>query len=218
VNQPEGRCGATDRRPIANVLAQEIRMPSKNRVRSMPTPAVFLAGAAAFAVGLFSVLSSTPSHDAYAQGDCTTPDAGCPFTQNTCTQPSESGCPIALDATVTATLSDATVSHNWLLNVTDSADFTVYLTNLPANYQLWVYGPDGSLLGLSNNDGTTDEKIVVPNKGVGTYWVTVNSQNGDVNASPYTMYSSTVAATTVIPIASYEAPVPARFGSYRTAP
>ncbi len=180
-------------------------MLSITRARPIPTTAVLLAGITAFAVGFLALQPGVPRTNVHAQTDCT--------------QPSEAGCPIALESTITASLTEGTATHNWLLNVNDSSDFTVNLTNLPGNYQLWVYAPNNDLLGLSTNDGTTDEKVQVTNQGVGVYWVTVNSQNGDANEAPYTLFSSTMARTVVVPAASYDAPATTvRTGSYRTSP
>ena len=185
-----------------NDLTQEKLMPSTTSARSISTPAVVLSGIAAFGIGLFAVFSGAPSPRVLAQSDCA--------------QPSADGCPMALDSTVSAALSDASATHKWQLNVSDSADFTVTLKNLPADYQVSVAGPDGTALGSSSNPGTQDEIVQITNVGVGTYIVTITSQSGDASDQPYTLIASNVSLTTVaVPAASYDAPPTVRFSSYR---
>ena len=59
-----------------------------------------------------------------------------------------------LNSQVTAALTDPAAIHNWLLRVPVNNDFTVVLTQLPGDYELSVWGPDGQLLGSSNFGGT----------------------------------------------------------------
>ena len=92
------------------------------------------------------------------------------------------------------------------------------LVNQPGNYELWVYAPDNTLLGISSDDAIVDRKVQVTNQGVGNYWVVIKSHNGDCSANPYTLYSSTITAVTAIPISSYDATPVTRTGGYRTAP
>jgi hypothetical protein len=154
-------------------------MPSAPFARSIPTLAITLVGIAAFAVGLSAVLWRDPASDARAQ--------------EICTQPLDTGCPMQIDIPVTAALNDPTTTHNWLLNVIVQFDLRIVLTNLPADYQLWVYGPDNSLLALSNNPGTEDEVVNVGFIGVGYYWIVIDSPSGESSDAPYTLNATTVA-------------------------
>jgi hypothetical protein len=154
-------------------------MPSAPSVRSLPTLAIVLAGIAAFTVGLSAVFWKAPASEAQAQ--------------EICAQPSQTGCPMQLDIPVAAALNDPATTHNWLLNVITQNDLRIVLTNLPADYQLWVYGPGDSLLALSNNPGTQDEVVNVGFIGIGFYWIVIDSPSGESSELPYTLNATPVA-------------------------
>ncbi len=182
-------------------------MPLASLARNTPMLVIAFVGIAAFAVGVFTTQWSAPATGALAQ--------------EACAQPSASGCPMELQTPVGAALNDATTTHNWLLNVTNGQDFTVALTNLFADYQLWVYGPDNSLLGLSNNPSTQDEVLTVSNIGIGSYWIVVDSPSGEASEEPYTLVVTTVAApappvpgATPSTLSPYGTPLPQTFLPY----
>ena len=166
------------RHPKAQI--QEIRMPVASLARNTPMLVIAFVGIAAFAVGASTTLWRAPAPGAHAQ--------------EACAQPSESGCPMELQTPVGAALNDGTTTHNWLLNVTNDLNFTVALTNLYADFQLWVYGPDNSLLGLSNNPSTQDELLIIGNIGTGTYWIVVDSPSGEASEEPYTLVATAAPA------------------------
>ncbi|MEA2641382.1 MAG: hypothetical protein QOF51_2776 [Chloroflexota bacterium] len=184
-------------------------MPAMTHARSIPTLTVILAAITIFAVGLMVSLSSTSSMRAHAQSDCS--------------QPASDGCPVDLNSLVQASLTDASTTHNWLVNVQVANDFTVTLTNLPGDYEVTVYGPDPDyvLLGQSNNPGTQDEVVGVSNIGPGTYWITVDSPSGDASDDPYTLLVTSVPVVVeATPAPANEAPTPGptavSFGAYGT--
>jgi hypothetical protein len=189
------------KRRISNFqhLAQEFGMPLATNTRSVPMVMAVISGIAAFAVGVLVTFSGAPSPRVLAQSDCT--------------QPSGDGCPMALDSTVSAAMNDASASHKWLLNVSDSADFVVTLKNLPADYKATVASPDGTPLGEASAAGTADKSVQITNAGIGAYTVTITSQSGDASDSPYTLIASNVTLTTVVQTNSYDQP--ARVSSYR---
>ncbi|HZT05799.1 MAG TPA: PPC domain-containing protein [Chloroflexota bacterium] len=169
--------------------------------RSLSARLAVLAGLSAFAIGMFAnaVLIADPRAEA----------------QDDCTQPSDSGCPMGMNTPFQAALTDPSTQHTWLLDVADTTDFTVTLTNLAGDYELTVYGPDGSLYGSSDNGGTQDEVVPVTNLGVGTYTVVVDSLSGDSSDTPYTVIATQAAPPTPITFTTYGTPVPKSFSSYR---
>jgi hypothetical protein len=159
-------------------------------------PVLFL-GIGAFAAALFVAFTRQPAPHVLAQP--------------TCSQPSSDGCRIELEYVAQGSITEPTAKHNWLLNVQVNTDVVVALGNLAGDYQLWVYGPDNSLLGISNNPGNANEEVRATNVGTGTYWVVVDSPSGQVSEAPYTLFA--------IAAAPQEGPAAApTFGSYTTQP
>lgn len=147
---------------------------------------IILVGAAAFAVGLTTMFFRGPTPGARAQA----------VEQTDCVQPSEDGCWVALDVPVQAILNDPSVAHNWLVDIPEGMDFSVAAANLPADLQLWVYGPDGSLLHHSNKPGYLDEIVQVSNAGAGAYWIVVDSPGGEAGNDPYTLLATPATLST----------------------
>jgi hypothetical protein len=107
-----------------------------------------------------------------------------------CSQPSTSGCTIALNEPVTAVLANASDVHTWRLTLNSAARLHVALTNLPADYDVHVYTADGGLLGESTNEDTQDDVVDLPDAGAGIYIIYVNSARGDASDQPYTLLAS----------------------------
>jgi len=84
-----------------------------------------------------------------------------------------------------AVLNDASVAHNWALDVTDATSFTVSLTALQSNFDLVIKAPDGTVVAESHNPGTTDEVLEVLNAPPGTYMIQVTTPDGEVSVLPY---------------------------------
>ena len=151
-------------------------MSTLNQVRSSQTLPVVLLGISAFAIALFlSTLTRDPVVRVLAQ----TP----------CAQPSAAGCPMELDLLAEGVIAEPTAVHNWLLNVPVTNNVVVTLGSLAADYQLWVYGPDNSLLGISNNPGIASETVNATNVGPGTYWIVVDSPSGATAEQPYALFA-----------------------------
>jgi hypothetical protein len=165
---------------------------------------VVLLGIGAFAAALVVAFGRHPATRVLAQ--------------DACAQPSSSGCPIELDAIAQAAITDPAATHNWLLNVPGTNDIVVALGNLGGDYQLWVYGPDNSLLGISNNPGNANEEVRATNVGTGTYWIVVDSPSGQASELPYTLFATNAApqaAPAPAPtFSSYSAPAPRTFLPY----
>ena len=63
-------------------------------------------------------------------------------------------------------------------NTSSQKNLKVTLTSLPADYDIFLYNPSGTLVGVSENGGTTNETIIYNNGPVGTYKVKVIGYNG----------------------------------------
>jgi hypothetical protein len=145
-----------------------------------------LVGLAAFGLGLLMMLLRTPPPGAHAQGAVPT---DCPQANP------DGGCWITLDLPVLAVYNDASVAHTWLVDVPEAVDFSVAVANLPADLEVSVFGPDGSLIAQSNRPGYQDEVVQIINVGPGTYSIVVDSPSGQSSNDPYTVLATTAALT-----------------------
>lgn len=180
-------------------------MPHSTHGRSSQFIPILLLGVGAFALALVAGLARSPAPRVRAQ--------------ETCVQPSAAGCPLELDTVAQAAITEPGAVHNWLLNVQVPNEILVSLGNVGGDYQLWVYGPDNSLLGISNNPGTENELLNVPNVGPGTYWIVVDSPKGETSDLPYALFAVAVPPPEAAPapapsFSTYAAPGPRGFLPY----
>jgi hypothetical protein len=71
-------------------------------------------------------------------------------------------------------------------------NFKVTLTNMPKDYDLVLYGPGGTQIGVSQNAGTNSESVTYNGTVAGTYKVQVFGYNGAFSASDcYTLKVTT---------------------------
>ncbi len=79
-------------------------------------------------------------------------------------------------------------------NTTSAKNINVSLTSLPGDYDLFLYNPTGTLVGSSENTGTTSETIKYNNGVVGTYKIKVIGYNGATSSTiAYKLLASTSA-------------------------
>lgn len=71
-------------------------------------------------------------------------------------------------------------------NTANQPNVQVLLTNLPADYQLIVYKPNGGYV-ASINSGTNPESVVINNAAIGTYYARIYGSNGANSPSCYTL-------------------------------
>ncbi len=95
---------------------------------------------------------------------------------------------------IQAYLCDATDEDWFRFDVTAGQTIQVSLTNLPADYDLFLYNPSGDTVGESLQSGTTDESISHQALTSGAYRVRVVGYQGAYNAT--TPYRLSVALTT----------------------
>jgi hypothetical protein len=122
--------------------------------------------------------------------------------------PSGSGCPIRFDEGASAALVDPSDAHIWWLTVPIAGSFRVYLTNLPGDYRLYVYAPDGNVAGQSSNPGSADEILDVPVAVPGDYAVFVDSPLGDVSGAPYLLTAFWTGAAALPAAPATSVPIP----------
>ena len=150
-------------------------------VHARPFPVfVGFIGLAAFGLGLLTVFFRAPAPGAHAQG----------VILNEC-QPNPDGCWVDIEVPTQAAINDPSIAHIWLVDIPEGVDFSAAAANLPADFQLKVYGPDGDLISLVNHPGYQDEILNIVNRGAGTYSIVVDSPGGQVSEDPYTLLATT---------------------------
>ena len=92
--------------------------------------------------------------------------------------------PISVGVNYNAVIANSTdVDYFNFNNTSTQKKIKVTLSNLPANYDLRVYRPNGALAGSSTNTGTTSETVIYNTTKVGTYTANVYGVSGAFNAS-----------------------------------
>jgi hypothetical protein len=104
---------------------------------------------------------------------------------------------IPVNTDITAKISTSSDKDYFKFTNTSAAkNIKVTLSNLPKDYDLKLYNSSGSLLGTSQNSGTSSEGLVYNNAPVGTYYIYVYGYGGAYsNTACYTLRASTSATT-----------------------
>ena len=91
---------------------------------------------------------------------------------------------IAVNANRTARISSST-DKDWFkfANTTANRNIRIDITGLPADYDVRLYNPSGTQIGISQNSSTTSEVIIFNTTTVGTYRIQVYGYNGAFNAT-----------------------------------
>jgi hypothetical protein len=135
------------------------------------------------ATGSFTTLSASPT--------CT--DS---YETNNSTNQAKS---ITVNTNVLAKISSAT-DQDWFkfANTTTNKNIKIELTTLPADYNVALYNPSGTLVASSLNSGTSNEAIIYNTTTVGTYKVRVYNVSSAFNATYcYTLRANISASTFV---------------------
>ena len=171
------------------------------------------SGTSGTSVNLYS-LSAATTYDWRVYTNCSLTEASsystAQFTTSGSTPPPISGCPGPYDVSTNGTISGAaTINLNTDVNgtiapkndidhykftISSSGTITVWLTTLPANYNLAVLNSNGTQIGISQNNGTQNESISL-NVAPGTYYAKVFPK-GTANSatSCYTLKVQTITA------------------------
>lgn len=107
-----------------------------------------------------------------------------------CRQPSTDGCLIAFDSPVSAILGQVAQRHTWRLNLLERRVFTAVLSDLQADLDLRLYGPDGSLVASSLTVGMRAERATALDAEPGEYRLVVNSPSGQAGGAAYSLRAS----------------------------
>jgi len=175
------------------------------------------SGTAGTSVNLYS-LSATTTYDWRVYTNCSLTDASgystAQFTTAGSTPPPSSTCPgpydvstngtisgaaaISLNTDVNGTISPRNDIDHYKFTINSAGTITVWLTTLPANYNLAVLNSSGVQIGISQNNGTQNESITL-SVGAGTYYAKVFPKGTANNAtSCYTLKVQTITASDAI--------------------
>lgn len=102
---------------------------------------------------------------------------------------------ISTNTAISAAIGSATDVDYYKVVTTSAFNFSVTLTGLPADYDLYFYNSAGTQIGSSALGSTSSETISLSNQAAGTYYVRVIGYSGAFNTT--TCYSLNVATTAV---------------------
>ncbi|MCF6137488.1 M4 family metallopeptidase [Pseudalkalibacillus berkeleyi] len=91
--------------------------------------------------------------------------------------------PIASGTTYNSYIWSSSDVDYFKFDAVDSGNISVSLSNLPGDYDVYLYNSAGSLLAQSENGGTTSESISYSATGAGTFYVKVVGYNGASSTS-----------------------------------
>ncbi|MEI2748395.1 MAG: pre-peptidase C-terminal domain-containing protein [Ferruginibacter sp.] len=102
---------------------------------------------------------------------------------------------VATSTAISAAIGSATDIDYYRVTTTATSNFSVTLTGLPADYDLYFYNSAGTQIGSSTAGSTTSETITLANQAAGTYYARVIGYNGVFSTT--VCYTLTIGATTV---------------------
>jgi hypothetical protein len=104
---------------------------------------------------------------------------------------------ISVNTNITARIGTSTDTDWFRFSNTSAArNIRIDLTNLPADYDVRLYNPSGTQVGISQNGGTTSEAIVFNTTTTGTWRIQVYGYQGAFNSTLcYTLRASISAST-----------------------
>ena len=104
---------------------------------------------------------------------------------------------ISVNTNITALIGTSTDTDWFRFSNTSAArNIRIDLTNLPADYDVRLYNPSGTQVGISQNGGTTSEAIVFNTTTTGTWRIQVYGYQGAFNSTLcYTLRASISAST-----------------------
>ncbi len=106
---------------------------------------------------------------------------------------------IAVNTNILAKLSSSTDQDYFKFNnTTTNKNIKIELTTMPADYQVALYNPSGTLVASSLNAGTANESIIYNTTTVGTYKVRVYKAGTAFNASYCYTLRANISATTFV--------------------
>lgn len=97
----------------------------------------------------------------------------------------DAGCSVDANTVGLRVLSSPSDVHAWRLTVPDGASLRIVLTGLVADLDVHVFGPDGSFVAESTNEGLDDDVVALDGAAPGQYVLYVNSPRGEISDQPY---------------------------------
>jgi len=165
------------------------------------------AGTTATSAGLSSLSASTAydwrvrtnctsGSSTYATGTFTTtaPPSGC----LTAYEPNETqgaAATVSTNTAISAAIGSATDVDYYKFTTAGANNFSITLTNLAGDYDLYLYNSGGTQIGSSEGSGTSNETITLSNQAAGTYYVRIIGYNGAFSTT--VCYNLNIGATPV---------------------
>ncbi|MEI5909028.1 M4 family metallopeptidase [Bacillus spongiae] len=94
---------------------------------------------------------------------------------------------LPIDQPYKTTIASASDEDFYRFEAEVPGEIKVNLTDVPTNYDIYLYDQNKQLVGKSEEVGTTDESIVYDALVAGTYYVKVVGKNGVSSTSPYSI-------------------------------
>ena len=85
---------------------------------------------------------------------------------------------IAVNTNISAAISTTTDIDYYKFTLSATSNLSIALSNLPADYDLYLYNSAGTQLGSSTNSGTASENIIYNNAVAGIYYVKIIGYSG----------------------------------------
>ncbi len=101
---------------------------------------------------------------------------------------------IPVNTVIQAAIGTSTDVDYYKFTTSASSNFSITLTNLPADYDLYLYNSAGTQIGSSTAAGTSSESITLSNQAAGTYYVRIFGYNGAFSTT--VCYNLNVGVTT----------------------
>lgn len=100
--------------------------------------------------------------------------------------------PVTLPANISALIATASDADHYGFSITATSTVSIFLSGLPADYDVRLLGAGGTQLAIGQNGGTSSEFINYPNATAGAYVVHVYGYNGA--NSPVACYGLSISA------------------------
>ncbi|MES2429732.1 MAG: zinc-dependent metalloprotease family protein [Bacteroidota bacterium] len=108
---------------------------------------------------------------------------------------------IATGAPISAAIGSSTDVDYYKIVTTATGNITVALSNLPGDYDLYVYNSAGTQLGLSENASTNNESVALTGQAAGTYYIKVIGYSGAFSTTVcYSLNATTSVSTGCVSI------------------
>ncbi|MGG9970230.1 reprolysin-like metallopeptidase [Ferruginibacter sp. SUN002] len=106
---------------------------------------------------------------------------------------------IATGTAISAAIGSSTDIDYYKIVTTAAGNITVALSNLPGDYDLYVYNAAGTQLGASENASTNNESVALTSQAAGTYYIKVIGYSGAFSTTVcYALNATTSVSTSCV--------------------